>query len=409
MKTKAVRIYGKGDLRLEEFELPEIKEDEILASVITDSICMSTYKLAKQGSQHKRAPKNMVEHPPIVGHEMCGELLQVGEKWKDKYKAGSKYIIQVNIPNQVETPGYSCPYIGGDATYIIIPNEVMEKDCLLEYKGETFYEGSLVEPLSCVISAFKSNYHIYGDDKVHKMGIKERGTMLMMGATGPMGLLAVDFALNGPRRPKKLIITDIDQSKIDRAKKLYISEEIEVEFINTAGINDQEALLRAHGDGKGYDDIFVFAPVPQLVTLGSKLLNMDGCLNFFAGPSDKGLMAEINIYDIHYNQHHYVGTSGGNTEDMRDAIQLIEEKKVEVSKVVTHILGLNQVPEVTLEQEKIGGGKKIVYTHKEFPLIKLEDILFQKDSSNRQLIEILRENNGIWSKEAEKYLLNHTI
>ena len=30
MKTKALRLYGKEDLRLEEFELPELKDDEIL-------------------------------------------------------------------------------------------------------------------------------------------------------------------------------------------------------------------------------------------------------------------------------------------------------------------------------------------------------------------------------------------
>ena len=42
MKTKAVRLYGVNDLRLEEFELPEIKEDEILAKIVSDSICMST-------------------------------------------------------------------------------------------------------------------------------------------------------------------------------------------------------------------------------------------------------------------------------------------------------------------------------------------------------------------------------
>ena len=44
MKTKAVRLYGKDDLRLEEFELPAIREDEILARVVSDSICMSSYK-----------------------------------------------------------------------------------------------------------------------------------------------------------------------------------------------------------------------------------------------------------------------------------------------------------------------------------------------------------------------------
>ena len=44
MKTKAVRLYGANDLRTEEFELPEIKDDEILVKIVSDSICMSTYK-----------------------------------------------------------------------------------------------------------------------------------------------------------------------------------------------------------------------------------------------------------------------------------------------------------------------------------------------------------------------------
>ena len=30
MKTKAVRLYGEKDLRLEEFDLPAINENEIL-------------------------------------------------------------------------------------------------------------------------------------------------------------------------------------------------------------------------------------------------------------------------------------------------------------------------------------------------------------------------------------------
>ena len=91
MKTKAVRLYGKKDLRLEEFELPEIKENEILASVITDSICMSTWKLANQGADHKKAPNDLAENPIIIGHEFCGELLEVGGKWAHKYKKGERY------------------------------------------------------------------------------------------------------------------------------------------------------------------------------------------------------------------------------------------------------------------------------------------------------------------------------
>ena len=141
MKTKAVRLYGVGDLRLEEFELPPITESEILAHVISDSICMSTYKAASQGAAHKRVPEDIAENPVIVGHEFCGEILEVGEKWKHKYKAGDRFVIQpaLNYKGSLAAPGYSYRYIGGDATYIIIPNEVMEMDCLFPYAGEAYF------------------------------------------------------------------------------------------------------------------------------------------------------------------------------------------------------------------------------------------------------------------------------
>ena len=48
MKTKAVRLYGEKDLRLEEFELPEISDGDILIKIVSDSVCMSTYKTAMQ-------------------------------------------------------------------------------------------------------------------------------------------------------------------------------------------------------------------------------------------------------------------------------------------------------------------------------------------------------------------------
>lgn len=54
MKTRAVRLYAANDLRLDTFELPEIRDDEILVKVVSDSICMSTYKCAILGNEHKR-------------------------------------------------------------------------------------------------------------------------------------------------------------------------------------------------------------------------------------------------------------------------------------------------------------------------------------------------------------------
>ena len=162
MKTKAVRVYGVNDFRLEEFDLPEMQEDEILAKVVSDSICMSSYKVAIQGAAHKRIPNDVAENPIIIGHEFCGEIIAVGEKWKDRYHPGEKFAIQpaLAMPENVHAaPGYSFQYIGGDATYIIIPNVVMERECLLPYKGEAFYTGSLAEPVSCIIGGYHVNYH----------------------------------------------------------------------------------------------------------------------------------------------------------------------------------------------------------------------------------------------------------
>jgi len=404
VKTKAVRLYGKKDLRLEEFELPEIKENEILASVITDSICMSTWKLANQGADHKKAPNDLAENPIIIGHEFCGELLEVGGKWAHKYKKGERYVLQANLQllDRPDCPGYSYPYTGGDATYIVISEDVMNQDCLIPYKGETYFEGSLIEPLSCVIGAFEANYHLKEGSYEHKMGIKTDGSLLIMGGTGPMGLLAIDYALHGPIKPKKLVVTDRDEEKLARAAKLYPSQNgIEVSYVNVADVDDQVSLLKETAGG-GFDDIFVMIPVGTVVSDAAAMLNPDGCLNFFAGPQDKEFSANVNFYDVHYSFTHFVGTSGGNTEDMRKAVKLIEDKQVKVANVVTHVLGLDAVGETTLNQPAIGGGKKLVYTHKQSELKKLSEI-----ETDSELGKILAETDGIWSKKAENYVLKY--
>ena len=153
MKTRAVRLYGANDLRLEEFDLPKIKDDEILAKVVTNSICMSDYKAVQQGAAHKRVPKDVDKKPVMLGHEFCGEIVEVGAKWRDKFEAGMKFTIQpaLNYKGSLDSPGYSYQYIGGNATYVIIPQEVMELDALLPYYGDGYFLGSLAEPVSCVV------------------------------------------------------------------------------------------------------------------------------------------------------------------------------------------------------------------------------------------------------------------
>ena len=79
-------------LRLDTFELPEIRDDEIKA--VSDSICMSAYKCAILGTGHKRVHPDVAEHPAVMGHEFTGDIVKVGAKHQDKFKPGMKFTLQ---------------------------------------------------------------------------------------------------------------------------------------------------------------------------------------------------------------------------------------------------------------------------------------------------------------------------
>ena len=420
MKTKAVRLYGVNDLRLEEFELPEIKEDEILAKIVSDSICMSTHKAAMQGPNHKRVPNNVAENPVIVGHEFCGVIEAVGAKWADKYKPGDKFTIQPALNQKddpLAAPGYSFKYIGGDATYVVIPAPVMELNCLLPYDGEAFFYGSLSEPMSCIIGGFHANYHTTRGKYVHSMGIVEGGNCAILAGVGPMGLGAIDYAIHGDRRPGLLVVTDIDDARLERAASILTVEDAAAHGVklvylntnlNTHPENTNENILALTG-GKGFDDVFVFAPVKPVVEQGDALLGVDGCLNFFAGPTKTDFSAMFNFYNVHYSSTHIVGTSGGNTDDMLEYVDLMRQGRLNPAAMITHVGGLNCVAEAVIDLDKIPGGKKLAYTHIDMPLTALADMaeLGKTDPMMAKLAEIVEAHNGLWSAEAEKYLLAH--
>lgn len=414
MKTKAVRLYGKNDLRMEEFELPALKDDEILARVISDSVCMSSHKAALQGADHKRVPNDIAQNPIIIGHEFCGEIVEVGAKWQDSFKKGQKFSIQPALNQKDDpyaAPGYSFKYIGGDSVYVIIPNAVMEHNCLLEYNGNAFFYGSLAEPMSCIVGGFHANYHTTQGSYVHSMGIVEGGNCAILAGVGPMGLGAIDYAVHGPRKPGLLVVTDINEDRLKRAESILTVEDaakhgVKLVYLNT-GDGDPVAKLLELTDGKGYDDVFVFAPVKPVVEQGDKILGKDGCLNFFAGPTNTAFSAEFNFYNVHYSSTHIVGTSGGNTDDMRESLKLMETGVINPSAMITHIGGLACVPETVVDLDKIPGGKKLIYTGIDLPLTAIADFakLGETDPLFAKLAEIVAAHNDLWCEEAEKYLL----
>ena len=411
MKTKAVRLYGKNDLRYEEFELRALRKGELLARVVTDSLCMSTHKAMLQGSDHRCVPGDIAERPVITGHEFCAVVEAVGTD-VEGWAAGDIFTVQpkMYIDGALCGPGYSFPEYGGDATHIIVPKEALEGGYLLPFRADAHYKASLAEPISCLASALDAHWHLASDEKTHQMGLKPGGSLAILAGCGPMGLGAVQVAMAMPEPPARIVVTDIDEARRARAGRLFPGNgttRTKLAFVNTKSM--PEAELAGYAGGVGFDDILVMAPVPAVLETADRIAGEDCCINFFAGPTSKSFYAPVNFYDVHYRQKHIIGTSGGAVSDMRKALRLIESGTVDPSLMITHIGGLDSAASATMHLPEIPGGKKLIYCGIEMELTAIEDFKEKGERSPlfRDLYEICAQNDMLWCPQAERYLLSH--
>ncbi|MDR0395731.1 MAG: zinc-binding dehydrogenase [Oscillospiraceae bacterium] len=412
MRATALRLYGAGDLRLETFDLPPIADDEILVKIISDSLCMSSYKAASQGTAHKRVPADAGTHPVILGHEFSAEILEAGSSRAAAFKPGQRVTLQPSLKGSYDAAGYSFRYLGGNMTYGIVPARYIDQGNLLPFTGEAAFHASLAEPLSCVIGAAHACYHTTNEDYIHRMDIKPGGKAAALAATGPMGLALIDYLIHRDIRPSMLTVTDIDPARLERAARVLSREEaarggVDLRYVNTRDMSNPAEYLRGLTGGEGYDEAFVFAPVTQVIEQADAILAYSGCLNFFAGPTDAGFSARFNFYNVHYNQTHVVGTSGGNTDDLREALDMASRGLINPALLVTHVGGLNAARDATLNLPRVPGGKKLIYNHIELPLTAIDDFerLGRDDPLFAKLAELCA--GGLWNLEAERYLLKH--
>ena len=413
MRTRASVIFGANKVRVDEFELPEPGPDELLLRVVSSSMCLSTHKALTLGSEHKRVPPDIEQVPVMTGHEFAGVLEQVGSDLTGRFTAGQSVAIQpaMGLPNGYSS-GYSYPYFGGDATYCIVPAIAIEKGCVLPYAGSYFASASLAEPMSCIIGAFHASYHTRPFVYRHEMGIRRGGSLAVLGCGGPMGVGALDYALHGPYRPSVVVAVDVDRRRLDRLATLLPPEDAAARGVRLvyvdATADGGSGDLRALSGGTGFDDVLVMAANSELVALGDSLLGTDGCLNFFAGPTDRTFTTPINFYDVHYERTHLVGTSGGSTGDMQECLDLTAEGLLNPSRMVTHVGGLDAVPDALRGLPTFRGGKILAYPHVDLDLTAIVDFAERAGADPRfgPLAEICARHDGIWSGEAERYLVD---
>ena len=328
-ETRAADVWEER-FETREFELPAIKEDEILAKVVTNSVCMSDHKAAF--GEPNGFPK--ISRPVRSSLAMSFVFRSCKSAISgNQFKPGvHRFSIQLHSTTKaVGCPGLLLPSYRGNN--IIIPPEVME----LIVCSVTREKPSWGRWLVSKAYASRRTYHMYhtNGSMCIRWGLRWKPSSA---GVGPMGLGAIDYALHCDRRPGLLVVTDIDDQRLKRAASLYTVEEarrqgVRLLYLNTKEVSDPVATLLEHSGGRGYDEVLVMAPVRSLVEQADAILANDGCLNFFAGPAKTIFSATLNFYDNHYASHHVVGTSGGNTDDMRESF--IDGAQASTSVMIT--------------------------------------------------------------------------
>ncbi len=410
MKALLMSKVGFENLKLEEVEVPEPNENQILARVDACTICTSTLKLINQGSEHPYLRGWDIEkHPIILGDEGAITAVRIGRNLRGKFRVGEKLAIQ---PAVEHTPinhreryrhadsmkkvaiGYT---LGGHlAEYLLVKEEVIEANCLVKLPSQEmgYYEISLTEPLSCVVSSQDHHIHFMADpgtgERVPGKGLLKGGVTVIFGA-GVLGRFHAELAMS--YQPRDIIVFDIDPGKL-----LWIEKHLGVRG-RQEGI-DIHCELASKGDlhktlerlsGQNYaDDIIDATGSAKAQETAFSLSGRRSVFNSFGGLKLGQSIIGIDMRRVHYDEIVITGSSGGNWPDTVKALELLHEGKVRVGTQIRLVGGLSHAIEF-LRLVKSGkvDGKAIVYPH-----IKLDEPMRVEDE---------------WTRERETGLLNNVV
>ncbi len=334
-----------GQLRIVDVPVPETADDELLVRVEAAAICGSDIKIIRHGHRKLRNGQTL-----ILGHELVGTVEKAGPKVAD-YPVGMRVGLAPNVGCAAcemcrRGLGNMCPdyqafgitFDGGHAEMVRVPAEVIAQGNVIPLPNDvSSVDAALIEPLSCAVNSIRAGQVAEGD------------RVLVYGA-GPMGLLN---ALVARAAGAQVWISDPNEKRLRFARQFPIDD----------AVNPQRTAvpdwIAGKTDGRGVDAVIVAVPSADLQREGLGLLAPYGRLCLFAGlPRGHGGV-DLDTNAIHYKNLIVTGTTGGSARDYREALGLIQSGRVEVAKLVSHVIPFRDM-EKAYQTALAGEGMKIV-------------------------------------------------
>jgi L-iditol 2-dehydrogenase len=299
---KAALFYGKEDIRVEDIEDPHPGPNEIVLKIITCGVCGSDVRMFLHG------PSPRYKLPGILGHELCGEIVEVGAHISD-YNIGSRVTVAPIIPCMRCTAcsrgydnicekgdGIGNSQDGGMVEYMKIPEQMVMAGGVVEVPEEISSEAAaLSELVGCCLNG------------INQMGILPGDNILIIG-DGPIGLTFLQLlrtfgvhyvATSGRRKPRQELSSELGSDNAFNATETDVKTVLK---------NSMNHVIVAAPTVEGAEDAF------EIVKPGGSILLFSGYL-----PGSK-LSFDINF--LHYRQIHIHGSIDCTIKEFRHAVRL---------------------------------------------------------------------------------------
>jgi L-iditol 2-dehydrogenase len=342
---KAAVFVDKDNMVIKEVPTPKCGEDEILVKVHSCAVCGSDIRIFHHGNSR-------VKPPQIIGHESCGEIVDVGKN-VGRFHKGQRVAIGADVPcgecefceadmctNCQTNYAMGYQFAGSFAEYVLLNKIVTRYGPVHEIPDSVTYdEGALAEPLACVLHAVELTHINMGD------------TVVIIGA-GPIGCMIIPIVyMSGAA---KVIVVQRSRPRLEAAKRFgadcYICSSEE----------DPIARVLEETGGLGADVIFTANPNPETHVQALKMAKNRARINLFGGLASGTTVANFDTNTIHYKELVMLGSHGSNPRHHRLAVKLIASKRPDISQFITGHWPLEKITDAFAAAEGHQGFREVI-------------------------------------------------
>jgi len=343
---KAAILKELNQMVVEEVPTPKIDENSILVKVKACAVCGSDIRIFHHGNSR-------VQPPQIIGHEIAGEVVEVGKN-VTKFKVGDRVAIGADVPcgecifceagigNNCQI-NYALGYqfAGGFAEYILLNRIVVNYGPIHKIPDHVSYdEAALAEPLGCVLNGLELSNIKLGDN------------VAIIG-TGPIGCMIVEVA----RRmgASKIIVLDISRQRLDMAKNFGGADV----YVCSSEEDGVQRVLEETG-GLGADVVISANPSPEAQVDALNMAKNRARVNFFGGIPKTKTPVSIDTNLIHYKELFVHGAHGSMPIHHQKAVNLIAAGTIKISNYISHRFKLDDILQAFAVAESREGMRVII-------------------------------------------------